>query len=356
MTSKQQCKHLLLWIAIANVPFINGWKCALYLYSDFNYAGEYGPYDVGYTAYNWNPNGYGLFPGVGTTIASSKLWAAGYSCHAELYEDACQPSTTFKWMSTGAHLVTSDPAIGNTRNTCRCVYVYAVATPNPTSAPSRVTLPPTSTSPTSPPSTSPISSCYDYNNETSADGNNEMRHFNEKHITNIENYFMNGTFVSEFNSSRDNYQHKLIECVGSNCVIQCNESASCLETQIEINIQNKTTLLLCGGDYSCPGVSVKTQSGSMANITIVCKGKYSCINMDIQVANISSFNLYCLQYGSCWDVNVTIDSNNNDTRHNDGIISCVSLHSCDHLVIATNSNQTQLIMHEHSDDVTLNNG
>eukprot|EP01083_Nonionella_stella_P036871 100568_1 len=210
-----------------------------------------------------------------------------------------------------------------------------------------------SDSPTQTPSTSPISSCLDYNNETSADGNKEMRQFDDQHITNIDNYFMNGTFVSEFDSS---YAHDLIECVGSDCIIHCNQSASCLATQIEINVQNKTTLLLCHDAYSCPDASVKTQSASMANISVVCIGKYSCINMDIHLANISSFNLYCLQHGACWDVNVTIDSNNNDTRHNDGIITCVSLHSCDHLVIATNSNQSQLIMYEHSEDVILNNG
>eukprot|EP01083_Nonionella_stella_P177032 621080_1 len=214
---------------------------------------------------------------------------------------------------------------------------------------------PSPTTDTSAPSLAPTSSCLDYNNETSADGNNEMRQFDDKHITNIDSYFRNTTFVSEFNSSRDNYRHKLVECVGSHCFIQCNQSAPCLETNIEIDVQNKTTLLLCDDDYSCPGASVKTQSGSMANVTVVCKGKYSCINMDIQLANISSFNLYCLQHGSCWDVNVSIDSNNNDTRYNDGIISCVSLHSCDHLVIATNSNQTQLVMYEHSEDVLLNN-
>eukprot|EP01083_Nonionella_stella_P081307 223879_1 len=71
------------------------------------------------------------------------------------------------------------------------------------------------TSPSAPstqPSTSPTSSCFDYNNETSADGNAEIRQFDDKHITNIENYFMKDTFVLEFNSSHDNYQHKPIEC------------------------------------------------------------------------------------------------------------------------------------------------
>eukprot|EP01083_Nonionella_stella_P219343 785837_1 len=67
---------------------------------------------------------------------------------------------------------------------------------------------PTSVSPTLTPSISPTSSCFDYNNETSADGNDEIRQFDDKHITNIENYFMKDAVVLEFNSSHDNYQHK----------------------------------------------------------------------------------------------------------------------------------------------------
>eukprot|EP01083_Nonionella_stella_P145360 455299_1 len=115
---------------------------------------------------------------------------------------------------------------------------------HPTTAPSM--------SPTSAPSMSPTSSCLDYNNETSADGNDEIRQFDDEYITNIDNYFTNYSFVSEFNSSHDQYKQKLIECTGTDCVIHCNQSASCLETEIEINIQNKTTLLLCHDAYSCP--------------------------------------------------------------------------------------------------------
>eukprot|EP01083_Nonionella_stella_P234749 826101_1 len=127
-------------------------------------------------------------------------------------------------------------------------------------------------SPTTEPSSSPTSSCLDYNNETSADGNNEIRTFDEKHITNIDNYFMNDAFLSTFYSYHDNDQ-QLIECVGSDCVIHCMD---CVGTDIVINIQNKITLLLCHDDYSCPGASVKTRSGSMANISVVCIGQYSC--------------------------------------------------------------------------------
>eukprot|EP01083_Nonionella_stella_P168612 569776_1 len=193
----------------------------------------------------------------------------------------------------------------NTGHVCASMYFLYdyINTSNPTAAPSGVTFPP-SWPPTNAPSTSPTSSCSDYNNETSADGNDEIRQFDDKHITNIDNYFINDTFVSQFNSSHDDYQRKLIECVGSSCVIQCAKSASCLETQIQINIQNKTTLVLCHDDYSCSSASVKTQSGSMANISVICVGKYACINMDIQLANISSFNLYCLRYKSCLDVNI----------------------------------------------------
>eukprot|EP01083_Nonionella_stella_P088005 245008_1 len=96
-------------------------------------------------------------------------------------------------------------------------------------------------SPTPEPSSSPTSSCLDYINETSADGNNGMRQFDDKHITNIHNYFINDAFLSTFYSSHDNDQ-QLIECVGSDCVIHCFQ---CLGTDIVINIQNKITLLLC---------------------------------------------------------------------------------------------------------------
>eukprot|EP01083_Nonionella_stella_P145361 455302_1 len=125
--------------------------------------------------------------------------------------------------------------------TLRCTLGASI---DPTTAPSM--------SPTSAPSMSPTSSCLDYNNETSADGNDEIRQFDDEYITNIDNYFTNYSFVSEFNSSHDQYKQKLIECTGTDCVIHCNQSASCLETEIEINIQNKTTLLLCHDAYSCP--------------------------------------------------------------------------------------------------------
>ena len=43
-------------------------------------------------------------------------------------------------------------------------------------------------------------------------------------------------------------------------------------------------------------------------------------------------------------------------RNNHGIIHCVQPNSCDGLTINTNSNYTRLIMYEHSESVTLNNG
>eukprot|EP01083_Nonionella_stella_P036869 100565_1 len=338
MKSTKRYNHLLFWATVViSITIIDGWKCQLYLWEDNDYGGsQYGPFDVG----TWVPGSYPE-----DVISSLKLYSGGYSCYVSLYGGNCN-SGLITSIGIGPNQFHPDSWLGgwSNDNVLSCVIMSAVATSSPTSAPSRATLPPT---------LPPTSSCSDYNNATSADGNNEMRQFDDQHITNIDNYFMNGTFVSEFDSS---YAHDLIECVGSDCIIHCNQSASCLETQIDINVQNKTTLLLCHDAYSCPDASVKTQSASMANISVVCIGKYSCINMDIHLANISSFNLYCLQHGACWDVNVTIDSNNNDTRHNDGIITCVSLHSCDHLVIATNSNQSQLIMYEHSEDVILNNG
>eukprot|EP01083_Nonionella_stella_P185690 677691_1 len=339
------------------ITIIDAWKCALYGYHGYDFSGaQWGPFDVG----EWHP---GAFPN--DDVSSVKLYAAGYHCYASMYIHVCHDR--LHSIDASPHSVRTDSGspngIANQDDVISCIIISAVATPNPTPAPSGATLPPSlpptaspSTSPTTPPSASPTSPCFDYNNETSDDGNDEIRQFDGEHITNIDHYFMNSTSLLHFNSSHDNYKQKLIECVGSDCVIRCHHSASCLETNIQIDVQNKTTLLLCDDDYSCPGASVKTQSGSMANITIVCIGRYSCINMDIQVANISSFNLYCLQYQSCFDVNISIDSDNNHTTHNDGIISCVSLHSCDNVWITTNSNVTQLAMYQYSEGVTLNNG
>eukprot|EP01083_Nonionella_stella_P108312 314881_1 len=313
------CTAINAWI----MPF----KCALYMWTDTSGGTRTGPLHEGswlYSGSSW-PN---------DAIQKFILYAQGYTCCVAVYGNGCggnllrnrcaEPSGSVSY--SGSELYNGDT----------CFVVTATATPNPTKRPTQPSNHPTEipTIATTLPTFAPTSSCVDYKNETSDDGHDEMRPFNAQHVTTIDNY----------------------NCTGSDCVIQCNQSASCLETDIQINIQSKTSLLLCHDAYSCASASIKTQSGSMANISVVCIGQYSCINMDIQLANISSFNLYCLRYKSCLDVSISIDSNNNDTRHNDGIISCVSLHSCDHLVIATNSNQTQLVMYQHSEDVTLSNG
>eukprot|EP01083_Nonionella_stella_P016011 44771_1 len=204
-------------------------------------------------------------------------WGDGTLCSSE-YSDSCAPKNGYPYWTTGASGSSDCVRIRNDATNylemlddLYCSATLPFICNHPTQSP---TLAPTS--PSLAPTHSPTSSCLDYKNQTSDDGDvDQLREFNDKHVTNIDNYFMNGTFVSEFNSSHDNYKQKLIECVASDCIIHCNHSASCLETSIEINIQNKTTLLLCDDDYSCPGASVKTQSGSIANITIVCIGRYS---------------------------------------------------------------------------------
>eukprot|EP01083_Nonionella_stella_P204345 745008_1 len=98
-----------------------------------------------------------------------------------------------------------------------CGKVSAVDTPSPTISPSGATSLPTSASPTLTPSTAPTSSCLDYNNETSDDGNDEIRQFDDKHIMDIDNYFTNGTLMLEFNSSHDQHKQQLIECAEYDC-------------------------------------------------------------------------------------------------------------------------------------------
>eukprot|EP01083_Nonionella_stella_P016012 44773_1 len=224
--------NVLLFCITIFINIISGYKCALYLLTDPHFRGtEYGPFDVG----SWSYSGH--FPN--DAISSYFLHAAGYTCTVDVYKNGCGSG----WMSNSITQpygdVSFDPWLGGPSgdNQASCFRVTAVATPNPTNRPTSQTNIPSETptktptdAPTESPSTAPTSSCFDYNNGTSADGNDEIRQFDDKHITNIDNYFMNDTVVSEFNSSHDNYQHKLIECVGSDCIIQCHESASCLET------------------------------------------------------------------------------------------------------------------------------
>eukprot|EP01083_Nonionella_stella_P035237 96232_1 len=237
--SRLSAHRVLFWITVAiYINITDGYQCQLYhwVHPDFGSTGgtQYGPLDVGqWQISNW--------------IQSAKLYSAGYDCHADFRASSCS-GNIFRTLDTPPFGVSSDASIIiNDREGAECVDISAVATPNPTATPSEATLIPTSatlipTSATSAPSTSPTSSCLDYNNETSADGTNEITQFDDKHVINIANYFVNGTFLSEFNSS---HAHEVIECVGSDCVIQCDDSASCLETHIEINVQNKTALLLC---------------------------------------------------------------------------------------------------------------
>eukprot|EP01083_Nonionella_stella_P003127 8907_1 len=153
-------------------------------------------------------NNEGDFQWIGYNQSSFTDWTGSEPSNSGNGEDCCEINLlTGHWNDEG----------------CSDLMAFVCAEPGDypvTSSPSGASLPPTSTHPTSPPSISPTSSCLDYNNETSADGRNEMRKFDDEHITNVETYFMNTTFVLKFNSSRDNYQHRLVECVGSHCFIQ----------------------------------------------------------------------------------------------------------------------------------------
>eukprot|EP01083_Nonionella_stella_P151466 483935_1 len=284
MKSEKKHNHLLFCVTFASfIAIIHGWKCQLYFWTGSEYTGnQWGPFDVG----EWATNTGGSY----RQIVSAKLYSSGYYCHTDFVEFYCN-SKVIATLDASPFGISSIRMIYNSPMfNAGCGKVSAVDTPSPTISPSGATSLPTSASPTL------IRQFDDYNNETSDDGNDEIRQFDDKHIMDIDNYFTNGTLMLEFNSSHDQHKQQLIECAEYDCVIQCNHSASCLETDIQISVQNKTTLLLCHDDYSCASASVKTQSGSMANISVVCIGKYSCINMDIQLANISSFNLYCLQY------------------------------------------------------------
>eukprot|EP01083_Nonionella_stella_P241005 841954_1 len=204
-----RCNCLLFWITFAiSIAGIDSWKCQLYAYNNYNYGGtRWGPFDVG----TWRAD-HGAFGQ--DTVSSVKLYSAGYHCYTTMYiHSGC--SSRLHSIDVSPHGYRGDDGcctgIANQDNVISCIVVSAVATPNPTPAPSGVTLSPTSSptvAPTSSPTASPLSVCLDYKNETSGDGDNDIR-FNHEHIINIDNYFANMAFVL----------HNSIECVGSDCVI-----------------------------------------------------------------------------------------------------------------------------------------
>eukprot|EP01084_Bolivina_argentea_P095774 172174_1 len=243
-------RMLLFYITIF-IRIIEGYKCRLYLYTGINFGGyEHGPYDVG----EQEPYGDPVF-------RSMRIYAEGYTCHVKAHS-FCNPigGAVVSDLTAAPFQMTDDAGAF----TAECAVVSADATPKPTLHPSQT---PTSSAA---PTTSPTSSCLDYNNETSFDGNNEIREFNYKNIININNYYINKNTVLEFITSYDiNYRNQLIECAVSDCIIQCHHTASCFKTNIEINnITNKTIILLCYDEYSCSSSSVTTQ-WSAATISMV---------------------------------------------------------------------------------------
>eukprot|EP01084_Bolivina_argentea_P316168 547968_1 len=195
---------ILLFLIIVFINIIEAYQCRLYI---FTADGElqHGPYDVGqYT---------------GLAGARATIYAEGYWCYATLTTFFSGPVISLTAAPFG-----SDTGTGSFINSAE---VWSVATPSaaPTIAPS--------VAPSNSPTIPPTSSCLDYNNETSYDGNNEIREFNYKDIININNYYTNNNTVLEFNTSYDiNYKNKLIECAVSDCIIQCHNTA-CLKTNIE---------------------------------------------------------------------------------------------------------------------------
>eukprot|EP01084_Bolivina_argentea_P316167 547967_1 len=213
---------ILLFFAIVFINTIEAYQCRIYFYTGTYSGSQFGPYDVGiHTSSQIAGN-----PGPG--LYSARIYAEGYWCYATLY-------TRFYCGDGGATKSLSAAPFGSDEvimpDLLSCAQVSSVATPNPTKYPSKLSIAPTT--PSTAPTTAPTSSCLDYNNETSSDGNNEIQEFNYKNIINISNYYINKNTVLEFNTSYDiNYKNKLIECAVSDCIIQCHNTA-CLKTNIE---------------------------------------------------------------------------------------------------------------------------
>eukprot|EP01084_Bolivina_argentea_P010587 19733_1 len=202
---------VLLFFIIAFINIIEGYQCRLYLYPDPGFGGtEYGPFDVGTHQSYPIPIQNGVFPM--TSMSSMRIYAEGYMCHAKLYIGACGNGELIVERVAGPFQMASASSFSKD-NQLNCAVVWSDATPKPTPHPSGTpsmlpsiapTTPPSmapSIAPTTPPSTAPTSSCLDYNNETSLDGNNEIREFNYKNIININNYHINKNIILEFNTS-----------------------------------------------------------------------------------------------------------------------------------------------------------
>ena len=176
-------------------------------------------------------------------------------------------------------------------------------------------------------------------------------------------------------SDKCNVQEEF-KCEDKDCIIECNERASCLLANIILEYNNSGSIanaepriaISCQDQISCLRSSITTRTtSSTTDIILECNGDESCASVSIDLDQFRSFNILCQEMDSCKDVTINIEipdsilnmTTNNTTMnktHNHGIVHCIVPGACNGLYINTNSNHTQLIMYEYSERVTLDNG
>ena len=172
--------------------------------------------------------------------------------------------------------------------------------------------------------------------------------------------------VISYDGNRDNsYSGETVTCEngGENepfdCSITCQDT-SCLLSSIESFDPNyddpyyaNTIIIDCVDTFSC--FASKFESTSNSKIIIICRKKDSCSQMSITTTNFSSFKLYCHESSSCDDISINLEIHENYTEYH-GSVTCIQPNSCDAAHVTTNSEYTQLVMYEYSEEIKFDNG
>ena len=176
-----------------------------------------------------------------------------------------------------------------------------------------------------------------------------------------------------------------IHCLpGKDCIIECEYQTGCLLADIFVHTSGSVTLS-CTILWSCFAAEfMQTANVTGTDYKIICDAEESCRELSVVATNFNSFVIYCLQATSCLEltvslsmpndtqisssaniycavtdacqqISVTLSIGNNNQNVNDGIIHCVELNSCDSLIVNTNSEFTQLLMYQYSQNVQFNN-
>ena len=192
----------------------------------------------------------------------------------------------------------------------------------------------------------PFGGCLDYDSAGDQSGMQfdqeqleTQSYFDKKNLVHL---LTNDFMMKTINSSQDT-------------MIECDDPAACLLSVLLIYYPNSVLVLECSGQLSCLDAKViRMESAVKSEVTIICSGSSSCKEMRVNLTDFLSFAIFCTGAESCHDMEINLLSD--QAWSNQASIHCVVTNACDDIVIRTDSELTQLLMYEHSDRVTLDNG